>query len=65
LPLSSGQLAQVTDTLRTALGGKVAVQSRVDPDLLGGLVVRIGSRMIDASLRTKLQRLGIAMKGIG
>lgn len=64
-PLSSGQLAQVTDTLRTALGGKVAVQSRVDPDLLGGLVVRIGSRMIDASLRTKLQRLGIAMKGIG
>lgn len=64
-PLSTEQLAAVTEALRTALGSKVAVQTRVEPDLLGGLAVRIGSRMIDASLRTKLQRLGLAMKGIG
>lgn len=63
--LAPAQLAKLTDTLRTALGGKVTVQSRVDPDLLGGLVVKIGSRMIDASLRTKLQRLRLAMKGTG
>jgi len=63
--LAPEQLAALTEALRTALGGKVTVQARVDPDLLGGLAVRIGSRMIDASLRTKLQRLGFAMKGIG
>jgi len=64
-PLSADQLAAVTEALRTALGSKVAVQTRVEPELLGGLAVRIGSRMIDATLRTKLQRLGLAMKGIG
>ena len=49
-----------------AIGGRdVAVETRVDPELLGGLVVRIGSRMLDSSIRTKLQRLELAMKGAG
>ena len=63
-PLSEPQLAAVTDSLRRALGGKISVDPSVDPSLLGGLVVRVGSRMVDSSLRTKLQRLELAMKGV-
>lgn len=62
-PLKDNQLESITATLRNALGGKVAVDAKVDPSLIGGLVVRVGSRMIDASLKTKLQRLQFAMKG--
>ena len=43
---------------------KLSLSMRVDPSLIGGLVVRIGSRMIDTSIRTKLNRLETAMKGI-
>ena len=43
--------------------GKVTVDAKLDPTLIGGLVVRVGSRMIDASLKSKLQRLQLAMKG--
>ena len=43
---------------------KLALSMRVDPSLIGGLVVRIGSRMIDTSIRTKLNRLETAMKGM-
>jgi F-type H+-transporting ATPase subunit delta len=42
----------------------VQITSRVDSSLMGGLVVKIGSRMFDSSLRTKLESLKIAMKGI-
>ncbi|MGE0719657.1 MAG: F0F1 ATP synthase subunit delta [Alphaproteobacteria bacterium] len=63
-PLSDAQLATVTEALRRAVGGKVSVDPSVDPSLLGGLVVRVGSRMVDSSLRTKLQRLELAMKGV-
>ena len=42
-----------------------AIDTRVDPNLLGGLVVKVGSRMIDSSLRTKLNNLKVVMKGIG
>ena len=43
---------------------KLSLSMRVDPSLIGGLVVRIGSRMIDTSVKTKLNRLETAMKGI-
>jgi F-type H+-transporting ATPase subunit delta len=62
-PLTENQLASISETLRSALGGRVAIEPRVDPSLIGGLVVRVGSRMIDASLKSKLQRLQVAMKG--
>lgn len=55
----------LTEALRSKLGGKVNVEMTVDPDLIGGLVVKVGSRMIDSSLRSKLQRLKLAMKGVG
>lgn len=62
-PLKQTQLDAVTNALRSALGGKVTVDAKLDPSLIGGLVVRVGSRMIDASLKSKLQRLQLAMKG--
>ena len=61
--LTPAQRDAVTEQLRKAMGSKVAVELRVDPALLGGLVVKVGSRMIDASVRSKLQRLQLAMKG--
>jgi F-type H+-transporting ATPase subunit delta len=64
-PLSDAQRDAVAQALRKAVGGKVAVDARVDPALIGGLVVKVGSRLIDSSLRTKLQRLQHAMKGVG
>jgi len=65
VPLSEAQVQAVTQALRQAVGGKVTVDMTVDPSLLGGLVVRLGSRLVDSSLRTRLQRLEYAMKGIG
>ena len=62
--LSDAQQARLTETLRAEVGAKVQVDLKVDQSLLGGLVVRVGSRMIDSSLRTKLQKLQFAMKGI-
>lgn len=62
-PLNDEQLQALSDSLRAKLGGKVTVDPQVDPSLIGGLVVRVGSRMIDASLKSKLQRLQYAMKG--
>ena len=63
--LSPAQLQQLTDTLRTVLGSaKVSVDARVEPDILGGLVVKVGSRLFDSSIRSKLQRLQLAMKGV-
>ncbi|MEW5729095.1 MAG: F0F1 ATP synthase subunit delta, partial [Pseudomonadota bacterium] len=63
--LTQAQLDSLTNTLKTAFGGDVAVDVAVDPSLLGGLVVKVGSRMVDSSLKTKLQHLKLAMKGIG
>ncbi len=64
-PLSDAQRDAVAEALRKAIGGKIAVDARVDPALLGGLVVKVGSRLVDSSLRTKLHRLQLAMKGVG
>ncbi|MSO77188.1 MAG: F0F1 ATP synthase subunit delta [Alphaproteobacteria bacterium] len=64
-PLSPDRVAAVTEALRRVLGAKVAVNLRVDPALLGGLVVKVGSRMIDSSLQSKLHRLQLTMKGVG
>ena len=63
-PLSAPQAESVNAALRAAVGRKVAVLLHVDPALLGGLKVKVGSRLIDASLASKLQRLQLAMKGL-
>jgi F-type H+-transporting ATPase subunit delta len=62
-PLTSDQQEAVRQQIAATMGAKVALTTRVDPEILGGLVVRVGSRMIDSSIRTKLQRLQVAMKG--
>lgn len=62
-PLDDDQVAALKQQLRTRVGRDVAVDLSVDPQLLGGLVVRIGSQMIDSSIRTRLNSLAHAMKG--
>ncbi|HEX7655961.1 MAG TPA: F0F1 ATP synthase subunit delta [Sphingomonas sp.] len=62
-PLSDDQVAALKQQLRTRLGRDVAIDLSVDPSLLGGLVVRIGSQMIDSSIKTRLNSLAHAMKG--
>ncbi|WP_233255986.1 ATP synthase F1 subunit delta [Falsiroseomonas bella] len=62
-PLSDTQRAQITARLTEAGFSGVQLQETVDPSLLGGLVVRIGSRLYDNSIKSKLQRLQYAMKG--
>lgn len=62
-PLNDSQTKELEAALKKAVGGKVAIAHRVDPSILGGLVVKIGSRMVDSSLRTQLQKLKFAMKG--
>src|SRR5690606_36715905 len=62
-PLSDGQLATLEQKLRAREGRTVKVRTRVDPDLLGGLVVTIGSKRIDSSIRSRLNTLAQAMKG--
>jgi F-type H+-transporting ATPase subunit delta len=64
-PLTAEQQAAVAEAIKRAVGSKVSIDVKVDPSLLGGLVVRVGSRMIDSSIKTKLQKLQLAMKGVG
>ena len=62
-PLSESQLSELRAVLKSRLGRDPRIETRVDPSLLGGLVVKVGSRMIDSSLRTKLQGIRVAMRG--
>jgi F-type H+-transporting ATPase subunit delta len=60
--LTAAQLKGVSAALRTALGKDPEISTRVDPSLLGGIKVRVGSRLFDASLRSKLDSLKFALK---
>ena len=62
-PLNDEQVAQLKAQLRARAGREVSIDAQVDPSILGGIVVKLGSQMIDASIRTKLNRLAAAMKG--
>jgi F-type H+-transporting ATPase subunit delta len=61
-PLSDAQLTALKAKLKAGLGRDVAIQTHVDPAILGGLVVKVGSKLIDSSLRTKLDALALHMK---
>lgn len=63
--MTAAQEKALAAALDKAVGGKVQMDIKVDPALLGGLIVKVGSRMVDASVRSKLQRLQLAMKGVG
>jgi F-type H+-transporting ATPase subunit delta len=58
------QLAAIKDALRAVTGKDVQVDVKVDPSIIGGLIVKVGSRMIDSSLRTKLKSIKHAMKEV-
>ncbi len=62
-PLNDDQIERLRQQLRARAGRDVTIEARVDPAILGGIVVKLGSRQIDASVRTKLNRLAHAMKG--
>jgi F-type H+-transporting ATPase subunit delta len=62
MPLSPAQTKALAAALRTALGKDPEVETRVDPSLLGGLKVRVGSRLYDASLKSRLDSLKFALK---
>ena len=64
-PLSEAHRDQIRNTLNAVTGKDVRVDVKVDPSIIGGLVVKLGSRMVDTSLRTKLNALKHAMKEVG
>ena len=64
--LSDANVASLKETLRAASGGKdVRLTAKVDPAIIGGLIVKLGSRMVDGSLKTKLNAIRIRMKEVG
>lgn len=64
-PLTRDQVATLAATLKGRIGKDVTLEEHVDPSLIGGLVVKVGSQMIDSSLKTKLTAMKIAMKEVG
>ena len=61
-PLTETQLNALSEHLRRTVGRRVTLDTRVDQRLLGGMIVKVGSRMVDASVESKLRRLQLAMK---
>jgi F-type H+-transporting ATPase subunit delta len=64
-PLSEAHLDDLKAALKASLGKDVSLETHVDSSLIGGLIVRVGSRMIDGSIKTKLNSLKLAMKEVG
>ena len=63
--LTAAQQTELKAALKGVAGKDVSINLSVDPNLLGGLVVKMGSRMVDASLKTKLNSIRLAMKEVG
>jgi len=60
--LSDARLEEIKSSLKSATGKDVRMDVKIDPAIIGGLIVKLGSRMIDSSLRTKLNAIKFAMK---
>ena len=65
LKLTAAQQKELQATLKDVAGKDVEIELTVDPSLLGGLIVKIGSRQIDTSLKTKLSSMKLALKEVG
>ncbi|HLH89522.1 MAG TPA: F0F1 ATP synthase subunit delta [Xanthobacteraceae bacterium] len=63
--LSDAHRASIQEALNSVTGKHVGLDVKVDPAIIGGLVVKLGSRMVDSSLRTKLNSIKHAMKEVG
>ena len=64
-PLSPAQVADIKAALKGVTSKDIRVNAKVDPSLIGGLIVKLGSRMIDTTLKTKLNALKVALKEVG
>ena len=64
-PLTDAQLNALEHSIKKIMGTKAAINAKVDESLLGGLILKVGSLMVDTSLKTKLSQLQLAMKGVG
>ena len=62
--LTGAELTKIKSQLKKSLGRSVDVETSVDPALLGGFVVKIGSQLYDSSLKTKLEDLKLALKEV-
>jgi len=62
--LSDDQRVNIKEQLRTTLGDKLSLNFKVDKKIIGGLIVKVGSKMIDTSLANKINKLKIVMKGV-
>jgi len=60
--LSHNQKNEIRDQLKQTLGEKLSLNFNVDRKIIGGLIVKVGSKMIDSSLATKINKLKIAMR---
>lgn len=63
--LNAAQITRLKSALKASVGRDVQLAQKIDASILGGLIVKVGSRMVDNSLRTKLQNLKTSMKGVG
>ena len=63
IELSEDEKNNITDQLKNTLGQKLSLNFDVDKDIIGGLIVKVGSKMIDTSIANKINKLKIAMKG--
>ena len=63
--LSKGQVEKLAKSLKTNFGKDIKINATVDPALIGGMVVKVGSRMIDTTIRAKLNSLQNTMKEVG
>ena len=61
--LSDKQKNEINDQLKSILGEKLSLNFKVDKKIIGGLIVKVGSKMIDSSIASKLNKLKIAMQG--
>ncbi|RYX86661.1 F0F1 ATP synthase subunit delta [bacterium] len=64
VPLDANQVVALQASLQKKFGVKVRLKTRIDPEVLGGLQVRVGDRLIDATVRTKLERLNAQLKRV-
>ncbi|MBV8427198.1 MAG: F0F1 ATP synthase subunit delta [Hyphomicrobiales bacterium] len=63
-PMPEAMMGDLKSALRTAEGKEVTLSVKINPDIIGGMVVKLGHRMIDASLKTKLNALRVAMREV-
>jgi len=63
--LTAAQTKDLKATLKSVVGKDVAINATIDPSILGGMIVKVGSKQIDTSIKTRLSSLKLALKEVG